>query len=105
MITMVALARRVSSMSQSEFAHRWVVEHAPGTRYPGLISYSIGVAPPDAAGNPYDGVALMTFTSLSAMDAAAASEAGQRNREDADSFCATLDFFVVEMHEIPIATT
>jgi len=98
MVTVVGLARRKAELNQEQFLHRWLRVHAVGTDYPGLVRYQIGVT---SASGPYDGIALMTFTDMAAFVAASESEEGLVRRRDADSFCSSLEFMVVELHDVP----
>jgi uncharacterized protein (TIGR02118 family) len=105
MITLVALAKRMPHLDPEEFRSRWVDEHAPGTDYEGLVSYRIGICQPPAEGElrpPYDGIALMTFTSREAFDSAAASPQGKARSADAQEFCESLTIMWVDEYIIPV---
>lgn len=103
MFTVIALARRNPELSQQAFEQRWVHDHAVGTNYDGLISYRIGITRGGAEGAPCDGIALMTFTDKEAFAVAGDSPVGREKRRDAESFCSTLDFFLVDFHDIELA--
>lgn len=85
MVKLVCLINRPHGMTHGAFRAWWLGHHAHvAARLPGLRRYTISVAQ-DMAGAPaaYDGVAELWFDDVAAMDAAFASEEGQRcARED-----------------------
>lgn len=84
MIKLVSLIKRAEGMSREEFA-RWALEdHAPlGRQLPGIRQYRMNIVPPDQPDGEFDGVFELWFDDEAALDAAFASPAGARAREDA----------------------
>lgn len=85
MLKLVCLINRPRGITHEAFRGWWLGHHAQiAARLPGLRRYTISVAEDMADAPPaYDGVAELWFDDVAAMDAAFASEEGQRcARED-----------------------
>jgi len=92
MVKLVAFLKRRSGIDREQFARRWVGSHANmAAQLPGLRGYRINIATdrqPDGAGPEpiYDGTAELWWDSIEAMEAAFATDLGQRAGADADEF-------------------
>lgn len=101
MVKLVSLMKRADGMSREEFA-RWAVEeHAKiGPEMPGIRQYRINVVRPDQPETEFDGVFELWFDSVEALDAAFASPAGLRARDDAMAHAAKRIHLRTEEHII-----
>ena len=92
MVKLVAFLKRRSGIAKEEFARRWVHEHTKIARQlPGLRGYRINIAtsrqPEETGSEPiYDGTAELWWENIETMEAAFATEIGQRAGADADEF-------------------
>ncbi len=92
MVKLLAFLKRKPGLSREEFARRWVGSHAKmAARLPGLRGYRINIATaqqPEGTGPEplYDGTAELWWNSIEEMEAAFASDVGQRAGADADEF-------------------
>jgi len=92
MVKLVAFLKRRPGIGREQFARRWVGSHANmAAQLPGLRGYRINIATdrqPDGAGPEpiYDGTAELWWDSIEAMEAAFATDLGQRAGADADEF-------------------
>ena len=106
MVKLVALLKRKPGITRDEFAKRWVNSHAPlAAKMPGLRGYRINIATarqPDETGPepPYDGTAELWWDSIDAMEAAFATEIGQRAGADADEFSSVRIHVYTDEHVI-----
>jgi uncharacterized protein (TIGR02118 family) len=106
MVKLVALLKRKPGMSRDEFARRWIQSHAPlAAQLPGLRGYRINIAThrqPEGTGQepPYDGTAELWWDSIDAMEAAFATDIGQRAGADADEFASVRLHLYTEEHVI-----
>ena len=94
MVKLIAFLKRRPGIGREEFARRWVESHAKmAAQLPGLRGYRINIAcgrqPADAGPEPiYDGTAELWWDSIEALEAAFATDLGQRAGADADEFAA-----------------
>jgi uncharacterized protein (TIGR02118 family) len=94
MVKLVAFLKRKPEIGKEQFARRWVESHAKmASQLPGLRAYRINIATdrqPDGTGSEpiYDGTAELWWDSIEAMEAAFATDLGQRAGADADEFAA-----------------
>ena len=94
MVKLIAFLKRRRGVGREEFARRWVESHAKmAVQLPGLRGYRINIAtdrqPADAGSEPiYDGTAELWWDNIEALEAAFATELGQRAGADADEFTA-----------------
>jgi uncharacterized protein (TIGR02118 family) len=92
MVKLVAFLKRKPGMTREEFARRWVGSHAPmAAKLPGLRGYRINIATerqPEGTGPEavYDGTAELWWDTIEAMEAAFATDLGERAGADADEF-------------------
>lgn len=104
MIKLVALLKRKAPLTRDEFAQRWLEDHTRlSTRLPGLLEYRINIATDRQEGDvepEYDGTAEMWWQDVDAMEAAFASELGQRAGADADEFASVRVHVYTDEHVI-----
>jgi uncharacterized protein (TIGR02118 family) len=92
MVKLVAFLKRRPGVGTQEFARRWIESHAKmAAQLPGLRGYRINIAndrqPEETGPEPvYDGTAELWWDSVEAMEAAFATDLGQRAGADADEF-------------------
>jgi len=92
MVKLVAFLTRKPGITREVFARRWVESHAKmAAQLPALRGYRINIATgrqPEGTGREpiYDGTAELWWDSIEAMEAAFATELGQRAGADADEF-------------------
>ena len=92
MVKLIAFLKRKPGMSREQFARRWVESHAKmAAQLPGLRGYRINIAtarqPEGTDPEPvYDGTAELWWDNIDAMEAAFATDLGQRAGADADEF-------------------
>jgi uncharacterized protein (TIGR02118 family) len=97
----VAILGRREGMSFDEFCRYWREVHAPlAASLPGVVRYVQRhvEAPSEEFG--VDGFALLDYESEAAMEAAWASEAGQRALADVPNFLGRHDVVVIQDHVI-----
>lgn len=94
MVKLVAFLKRKPGIRREQFARRWIESHAKmASQLPGLRAYRINIATdrqPDGTGPEpiYDGTAELWWDNIEAMEAAFATDLGQRAGADADEFAA-----------------
>ena len=108
MVKLIAFLKRRPGIGKEEFARRWVESHAKMTaQLPGLRGYRINIAtdrqPADTGPDPiYDGTAELWWESIEAMEAAFATDLGQRAGADADEFAVVrIHLYTVEHVVVP----
>ena len=92
MFTALFLVKRKEGMSQEEFARYWIEEHTPLTAaVPGVLAYRCypAVGSDDGTWPPYDGVAILSFESKEAYEAAIQGKAFRAALADAPHFQTT----------------
>ena len=106
MVKLVALLKRKPGIGREQFARRWVESHAKmAAQLPGLRGYRINIATdrqPDGTGPEpiYDGTAELWWDSIEAMEAAFATDLGQRAGVDADEFASVRTHLYTTEHVI-----
>jgi len=107
-VKLIAFLKRRRGVGREEFARRWVESHAKMTaQLPGLRGYRINIAtdrqPADTGPDPiYDGTAELWWESIEAMEAAFATDLGQRAGADADEFAVVrIHLYTVEHVVVP----
>lgn len=104
MVKIVALLTRRQDIARDRFLHAWQVEHPPLVRrLPGLRRYVQSPAVEHRRSWTYDGAAELWFDDVAAVAAAFATPAGDALREHEQTFIGTLDWFLTEELEIPVA--
>lgn len=100
MIRRVSVVHRRPDLDRAEFVARWTGEHAEAAaRLAGIRGYVIYVPERDDA--PFDGIAVTTFDSREAADAAFADpEVAAVLARTRDEFAASVDVHFVEEHTI-----
>jgi uncharacterized protein (TIGR02118 family) len=106
MVKLVAFLKRKPEIGREQFARRWVESHAKmAAQLPGLRGYRINIATdrqPDGTGPEpiYDGTAELWWDSIQAMEAAFATDLGQRAGADADEFASVRTHLYTTEHVI-----
>ena len=95
----VAILGRREDMSFEEFCRYWREVHGPlAAQLPGLVRYVQRHVKEPSTEFGIDGFALLDYESAEAMEAAWASEAGQRALADVPNFLSRHDVVIVEDH-------
>ena len=97
----VAILGRKSGMSFEEFDSYWLNVHAPlAANLPGLLRYVQRHVEAPSAEFGFDGFALIDYESAEAMEAAWASEAGQKAIADVPNFLGRHEVVIITDHVI-----
>lgn len=97
----VAILGRREGLSFEEFSRYWREVHAPlAARLPGVVRYVQRHVQAPSGEFGIDGFALLDYESAEAMEAAWASEAGQRALADVPNFLGRHDVVTIEDHVI-----
>jgi uncharacterized protein (TIGR02118 family) len=98
----IALIRRLPSLTPEEFLHSWQVEHPPLVwALPGLRRYVQNPSLPGSRTVEYDGAAELWFDSKRDVAVAFASEAAGPMRAHEQTFIDDMVWFLVEEVEVP----
>lgn len=97
----VAILGRKNGMSFKEFDDYWLNVHAPlAAKLPGLLRYVQRHVEAPSAEFGIDGFALIDYESAQAMDAAWASEAGQKALADVPNFLGRHEVVIITDHVV-----
>ena len=97
----VAILGRKPGMSFEQFDRYWLEVHAPlAAQLPGLLRYVQRHVEAPSAEFGIDGLAFIDYESAAAMDAAWASEAGQKALADVSNFLGRHEVVIIADHVI-----